>query len=174
MKPQFTLIAAMDANRLLANEHGIPWHLPRDVAQFREYTKDKWLLLGRRTFEEMRGWFTEGHMPLVLTRQNDFVPGIGRVVATIEEALTLAERAGQTELVCCGGAQVYAAALLHADRLVLSRVQATFPTDTAPVYFPLWPAHEWKMVSETTCPADSENNWAMRSVVLTRLKTDQH
>ena len=36
MKPLLTLIAAMDENRLLANEHGIPWHLPRDVAHFRD------------------------------------------------------------------------------------------------------------------------------------------
>lgn len=159
----------MDENRLLANEHGIPWHLPRDVAQFREYTKDKWLLLGRRTFEEMRGWFTGGHMPLVLTRQNDFIPGIGHAVATIEEALTLADRAGQAELVCCGGAQIYSAALPHADHLVLTLVQGTFPSGSAPVYFPLWQGDEWKIVSEKTYPRDSENHWAMRKVGLDKV-----
>ena len=78
MKAQLTLIAAIDQNRLLANEHRIPWHLPRDIAHFRNYTKEKWLLLGRRTFEEMRGWFRAGHTPLVLTRHPDYVPEIGR------------------------------------------------------------------------------------------------
>lgn len=169
MKPKLTLIAAMDGNRLLANEHGIPWHLPRDVTHFREYTKDKWLLLGRRTFEEMRGWFREGHMPLVLTRQNDFNPSIGCTVATIAEALTLAGQAGQTELVCCGGAQVYAAALPYADQLVLTLAQATFPPRTSPVYFPEWSPSDWIIISESTYPADLENAYAMRMVVLHRI-----
>ena len=168
MKPKLTLIAAMDENRLLANEHGIPWHLPRDVAQFREYTKDKWLLLGRRTFEEMRGWFREGHAPLVLTRQRDYVPDIGRTVATIEEALTLAAQAGQTELICCGGAQVYATALLHADRLVLTLVQDSFPPGTSPLYFPEWSSDEWNMISDILYPADAANTTAMRLTVLSR------
>lgn len=169
MKPLLTLIAAMDENRLLANEHGIPWHLPRDVAHFREYTKDKWLLLGRRTFEEMRGWFREGHTPLVLTRQHDYTPKIGRAVVTVVEALALAAHAGQTELVCCGGAQVFSAALSHADRLVLTRVQATFPPGTSPVYFPQWSPHEWEITSEATCPTDPGNACAMRIITLARI-----
>ncbi len=169
MKPLLTLIAAMDENRLLANEHGIPWHLPRDVVHFREYTTDKWLLLGRRTYQEMRGWFREGHMPLVLTHQREFIPNIGRSVATIEEALTLAEQAGQTELVCCGGAQVYATALPLADRMVLTRVQSTFLPEKIPVYFPHWSPHEWKIISDLAHSADSENTCAMRAVVLQRI-----
>ncbi len=168
MKPLLTLIAAMDENRLLANEHGIPWHLPCDVAHFRQYTTDKWLLLGRRTFEEMRGWFRPGHTPLVLTRQHEFNTGIERTVATIEEALALAAQAGQTELVCCGGAQVYAAALPHADRLVLTLVQAAFPPGNSPVYFPKWSPREWKSISDSNHPADAENSLALRMVVLQR------
>ncbi|MEI6536777.1 MAG: dihydrofolate reductase [Verrucomicrobiaceae bacterium] len=186
MKPQLTLIAAMDENRLLANEHGIPWHLPRDVAHFREYTKDKWLLLGRRTFEEMRGWFRTGHVPLVLTRQkHDRGKGILplseqgqdalatnplRTVATIEEALTLAAQAGQTALVCCGGAQVFSAALPHADRLVLTLVQAAFPPGKNPVYFPQWSPFEWTIISESYYPSDADNACAMRLITLARTK----
>ncbi len=160
----------MDENSLLANERGIPWHLPRDVAYFREYTKDKWLLLGSRTFEEMRGWFRAGHMPLVLTRQRDYVPEAGHSVATINEALARAEEARQTELVCCGGAQIYAAALPLADRLVITQVQAACPPGNSPIYFPQWSTHEWRMVAESAFPSDPNNAYAIRHITLARIE----
>ncbi len=156
-KPQLTLIAAMDENRLIATAHGIPWHLPRDVAHFRAYTLNKWLLLGRRTFEEMLGWFKPGHVPLVFTKRKDWTPPLGRSVSSIEEALDQAAAAQQTELVCVGGAQVFALALPQADRLVLTLIQQRFPSDESAVYFPDWTIDEWETEEDQTYSADAEN-----------------
>lgn len=160
MKPVLTLIAAMDENRLLADEHGLPWHLPQDIAHFRSYTQNKWLLLGRRTYEEMRGWFREGQVPLVLTAQCGWDPEVGRVVSSVPHALALAESEGQTEVVCCGGAQTYAAALPYADRLVLTGVKHTFPAGKGAVYFPAWDAGDWREVKAEEFTQDGEHGYA--------------
>lgn len=157
MKPVLTLIAAMDGNRLLADERGIPWRLPQDTAHFREHTQNKCLLLGRRTYEEMRGWFREGHTPLVLSAQCGWDPPTGRLVSSVPHALALAESAGHAEVVCCGGAQTYAAALPYADRLVLTRVHHEFPAARGAVFFPEWNPTDWHEVQEKKFPQDTKH-----------------
>ena len=161
-----TLIAAMDAHRLLAGDSGIPWHLPWDIAHFRASTQDKWLLLGRRTFGEMRGWFREGHMPLVLSSQCGWDPDIGRVVSSVPHALALAESAGQHQLVCCGGAQTYAAALPYADLLVLTVVHHRFTAGTGGVFFPLFDESSWREIESTPVPTDEKHAFAFTIRIL--------
>ncbi|HSI63546.1 MAG TPA: dihydrofolate reductase [Candidatus Saccharimonadia bacterium] len=163
-----TLIAAIDDNRLLADERGIPWKLPRDVAHFREYTTDKWLLLGRTTYEEMQGWFQPGHVPLVLSSRCGWDPKIGRVVSSVPQAIATAEAAGQSELVCIGGGQVFAAALPYADKLLLTRVHARIQPAGRPVYFPAWEESQWEDVTIWQQPADAEHALTFDLHVLTR------
>jgi len=160
MKPVLTVIAATDQNGLLANATGIPWHLPRDIAHFRASTRGKWLLLGRRTYEEMRGWFRDGDFPLVLTSLCGWDPERGRAVSSVPHALALAESSAQTEVVCCGGAQTYAAALPYADLLVLTTVLHRFQPDPGSVHFPAWDPAGWRETRTVELPRDGEHEYA--------------
>jgi dihydrofolate reductase len=160
MKPVLTFVAAVDENGLLGNEAGLPWDLPREKAHFRSYTKDKWLLLGRRTYEEMRGWFRGGHMPLVLTSRCGWDPEVGRIVSSVPHALALAEAAGQPELVCIGGGATFAAALPYADRLVLTIVHHRFAPDAHSACFPSWNEADWRETQREEFSADSEHPYA--------------
>ncbi len=162
-----SMIAAMDRNRVIGTgEGGLPWHLPRDVRRFRSYTAGKHLLIGRRTIEEMDGWFTD-QTPIVMTHQADYRPGRGRVAHSVDQAVTEAFEDGAPELVVSGGASVYAAALPYADELVLTLV------DTATgdgVTFPDYEADtEWETISEEHHPADEENPFPMTFVNLRRV-----
>jgi dihydrofolate reductase len=156
--PRLILIAAASRNGVLSCGGRIPWHLPRDVAHFRAQVQGKWLLLGRTTYQEMRGWFRPGHVPVVLSRQAEFgVPG-GWVVASVSEALALAEREGAPELWCCGGGQVYAVAIPEADEILLTTVDLEVPGDT---FFPALSAQEWRKREEASFPPDLENSAGM-------------
>lgn len=158
-KPTLTLIAAMDENRLLAGEQGIPWHLTHDIAHFRDYTAGRWLLLGRKTYEEMHGWFRAGHFPLVLSSRCGWDPDPGCIVSSVPHALALAGTAGQFELICCGGAQTYAAALPYAERLVLTIVHHRFDAGSRGVFFPEWRSPEWRETSGSYFPKDAKNRF---------------
>ncbi len=132
-----TLIAALARDRVIGSTSGkIPWDFPRDRAFFRAYTAGKWLLLGRRTYGEMDGWFGD-RTPLVLTRDPTFRPPspAHRPVRSIPSAIDLARANGVRELVVCGGAGVYAGALPFADRLVLTRLELDVRLP-GPVCFP--------------------------------------
>lgn len=112
------------------------------------------MLLGRRTFEEMSGWF-QTQTPIVLTRDPNYVVKNGHSAQTVEQAIQLAQTAGATELVVSGGASIYKLALPHADELVLTIVQAEI--DGA-AYFPDYEAQgAWKVIDQEAFPADRDN-----------------
>lgn len=139
-----TLIAVLSEDGFISSGTGVPWDLPADKAHFRAYTAGKWLLLGRKTYEEMLGWFRD-HTPLVLTRQEDYTPPVGRSVGTLAEAAALASAAGQRELVVCGGSAAYDASIGQAHKLILTRVQVNLGSG---VPFPLGQmSGDWQTVS---------------------------
>lgn len=161
---QVSLIAAMDRERLIGSAAGrLPWHLPRDVAHFRAATAGKWLLLGRRTYEEMDGWFTD-QTPLILSRDPDYRPmrPFHRVFPEMRSALEFARESGWGEVVVAGGAQVFAASLPMATRLILTRIDAAYEVADG-VFFPDFEGTgEWRPVHAENWPADAENPVAMR------------
>lgn len=165
------MICAMARDRVIGGpDGGIPWHLPRDIAHFRAYTAHQHLLLGRRTFEEMTGWFTT-QQPLVLTTRESPEPEVGRAVHTVAEAVRIARSAGAPQLVVAGGAQTYAAALPFADRLVLTLIDAGI---AGAAFFPDYEAHaRWHTVSDRQFAADADHPHAMRFLTLDRVRDAQ-
>jgi dihydrofolate reductase len=119
--PVITLIAAMSEDGLISLGRGVPWDLPGDREHFRSYTRGKWLLVGRSTYEEMSGWFDD-HVPLVLTRNPACQPPVGRAVSSVADAVQMARAAGRRELVVIGGGQVYVETMPLAHRLVMTHV----------------------------------------------------
>ena len=91
---KLSLIAAMDENKLIGSaEGGLPWQgIEQDRDHFRSYVEGKALLLGRKTFEEMKGWFDTAHRPYILTRDRNYVPEISAKVAfSFDEVIIQAE-----------------------------------------------------------------------------------
>lgn len=162
-----TMISAIAESRVIATGHGgIPWHLPRDTQYFREFTAGKHLLLGRRTFEEMAGWFVD-HTPIILTTNENYRPSIGIAVGCVDEAIAKAGENGASELAVCGGASVYAAALPYADELFLTKIEAEID---GTAQFPDYLSEiEWETVSTESFPPDAENDYSMTFVHLRRI-----
>ena len=160
MKPALTLIAAVSADGFISRGKGLPWDLPRDRAHFRAQTAGQWLLLGRRTYDDMRGWFRD-HTPLVLTRDLTLKVPEGHAVRDVAEALEKATQAGVSEIFVCGGSAAYAAAMPHAARLLITHVDTDLGGGVA---FPEIDPRIWHVVSRERYAADAENVFAMEMV----------
>jgi dihydrofolate reductase len=159
-----SLIAAVSDDGFISRGGRIPWRLPRDIQHFRSYVAGKWLLLGRTTYQEMTGWFSD-HKPIVLTRDRTFRPHLGMAAATVEEALKLARDGGAQELVVCGGGEVFATALPVVHRMILTRVHTAVRDG---VRFPDFVREEWIEEDRRDFSADAENALAMSIVTLRR------
>lgn len=165
MSVTLTLIAAVSADGYISRGSGVPWDLPADRAHFRQYTRDKWLLLGRRTYEEMLGWFQPGHHPLVLTHDPKLLVPNGHAVASVSEALRLADC--QRELVCCGGAELYQAAMSLAHRLIITEVHEILGHGLA---FPKIFKSDWEPIFRRTQAMDNEHAVSFEIVTYQRIR----
>jgi dihydrofolate reductase len=155
---RLTLIAAVSEDGYISRGRGVPWDLPTDRVHFRAATAGRWLLLGRRTYEEMLGWFRD-QTPLVLTRDAGFVPPVGKAVREVAQALELAAEAGVEEIFVCGGSAAYELALPLAGRLLITQVATRLGAGVA---FPKIERPSWQLISSREHPADAENAFAMR------------
>jgi dihydrofolate reductase len=135
------LIYACADNGVIGRDNTLPWHLPEDLAHFRQLTLGCPVLMGRKTWDSLPPRFRPlpGRLNLVLTRQADWQTEGATRVASVEEALRYCP-AGQ-DLWVIGGAEIYALALPQAHRLEITEVHRQVEGDAkAPVIDPtLWP-----------------------------------
>ncbi|MGH3423583.1 MAG: dihydrofolate reductase [Nocardioidaceae bacterium] len=126
------LVVAVGTNGVIGRDGGLPWERTGDLAHFKALTTGHVLVMGRRTYESI-GRPLPGRTTVVVTRQPDWPAPDGVIVcADVDAALDRA--AGiDPEVFVVGGAQVYAAALPRADRLVVTHVEQAPDGDT---YFP--------------------------------------
>ena len=130
----------------------MPWELPEDRRHFRRLTQGQWLLLGRRTFEEMLGWFRDHH-PLVLTRRPLPSPWEKAGVNHVSEAVARVAAGGAEELWVCGGAAAYEEAMPQADEMILTVVKEDLGGGGP---FPAIDADEWREVRRETSAEGGE------------------
>ena len=107
----------------LLGRHGtLPWHVPEDLAHFRELTRGHAVVMGRATWDSLPERFRPlpGRDNVVLTRERGWSATGAYVVHDVPAALA---RLGDGPGWCIGGAQVYAALLPHATRLEITELE---------------------------------------------------
>lgn len=127
------LIWAMDRNRTIGKDNGLPWHLPGDLAFFKKMTLGKPVIMGRKTWNSL-GRCLPGRPNLVVSRAPEPSSKGEHWFSTIEEAIDFAQNWNrdnqQSEVIIMGGASIYEATFALADRLYITHVDAEVDGDT--------------------------------------------
>lgn len=136
--PNYSIIAALDRNRLIGMDNKLPWRIPEDLAYFRAKTLNHTVIMGRKTWISL-GKALDLRTNIVLTRDHSLVyPGI-IVVHDITELENYLE---EEENFIIGGASIFNQFLPLANRLYLTRIEAEFTGDT---YFPDCEEEDWEL-----------------------------
>lgn len=122
-----TLVAAVADNGVIGRNGDLPWRLPEDWRLVKQRTMGGVLVMGRRTYESI-GRPLPGRTTVVVTRDRDWSADGVLVASAVDDALAVARQHG--EVYVFGGAQLYAATLPRADRLLLTRVHGSPEGDT--------------------------------------------
>jgi dihydrofolate reductase len=147
MKHPIYLIAAADEKNGIGIKGKLPWRLPGDLKFFQkttEETKDptkiNLVIMGRTTWESIPEQYRPlpGRHNLVLSRNKKFEAPGARVVASLDEALALADESIETVFII-GGAKVFEETIKdeRITGIYLTRVHGVFDCDT---FFPAIPA----------------------------------
>ncbi|MFC4437430.1 MULTISPECIES: dihydrofolate reductase [Natrialbaceae] len=149
---ELAAIVAVADNGVIGNDGEMPWHLPADLAHFKETTMDHPVITGRVTYEgilEALGEPLPGRTTIVLTSRELETPENAVVAGNLGEALEAAERAaerhdGAERAFVAGGATVYEQFLPALDRLLVTEVHDEPVGDT---HFPDWDRDAFEEVS---------------------------
>ena len=138
-------IVAVSSNDVIGVNNTLPWNIPEDMKFFREKTKGKALIMGRKTFDALPG-LLPGRRHVVLTRQKGWSAPGTEVAHSLEEALALA---GDGDIAVIGGNDVVELFMPLATRLEITEVHE----DTAGDVFMAAPGPEWREVAREEHPA---------------------
>lgn len=138
---ELALIWAMDRNRCIGHDGGLPWHYPEDLKFFKETTLDHVIIMGRRTWESFKKPLPR-RTHVVLSSSADFHAQGAQVFANLGDALDYAWFRDHKPYVI-GGAKVYEAALPLATELLVTHIDKNFAGDT---YFPRYDEELWQEV----------------------------
>ena len=162
------MIAAVAENGVIGKDNDLVWHLPNDMRYFVEKTKGRHVIMGRKNYESIPDKFRPlpNRPNVVLTRQNDFKANGCTVLSSLDEAIAMAENAGEHEVFIIGGSQIYELGLDLAHRMYITEVHASFEGDT---YFPQFDKTTWKETSREHHPKDERHDFSFDFVLYERI-----
>ena len=151
-KPILALIAACARGGVIGIANRLPWHLPEDMKFFRETTRGKPVIMGRKTWESLPDAFRPlpGRLNVVVSRNPGFQAPGASVVVSLEAAVAAA--GGFETAFVIGGAELYRQALPHADRLLLTEIDQAYEGDA---FFPDFDRSIWHESSREPRVAES-------------------
>lgn len=148
-----SLVAAVSSNGVIGVNGGLPWRLPADLRFFKRLTTGHTIIMGRRTWDEIRRPLPERRNIVVTRNPQAAFPGAERA-PDLASALASARAAGDTEVFVIGGGEIYRQALPLADRMYLTEVHAGVEGDT---WFPAWDPTGWQVITEDRYEADERH-----------------
>jgi len=136
--PRIFLVAAVAANGIIGAGGKLPWHIPEELKHFKRLTLGHPIIMGRRTWESLKGPLPQREN-IVVTR----TPGYAAPGAAVANSLgaALAMCIGEPVVFVIGGTQLFEESLPIAAGMVLTEIQRDYEGDTS---FPAWDRAQWR------------------------------
>ncbi|WP_307364658.1 dihydrofolate reductase [Microbacterium murale] len=138
--PWVGLIWAEAAGGVIGASGGMPWHVPEDLAHFKETTLTAPVVMGRKTWDSLPERFRPlpDRENIVITRQQDWAADGARRAADLADAVR-----GLQKIWIIGGAEIFAQVIQDADRLEVTELDLEVEGDA------FAPSKEgWRLVDE--------------------------
>ena len=146
-----TIIAAVSDNYVLGKNNQLIWHLPEDLKRFKRITAGHSVIMGRKTFESLKGPLPK-RRNIIVTRNKNYRIENCEVVHSLEEALKITQEDENPFIL--GGAQIYEQALDFADFMDLTWVHHHFDGDA---FFPKFDKSIWREIEREAHKKDESN-----------------
>lgn len=151
--PKISIIVSMSRNQVIGKGNRLLWHLKEDLVRLKELTLGRTVILGRKTYESMAGYYDQsgrpmpGKMYIILTHDKQYKPARPNAVIarSLEEALNTSRQDKEEEVFVIGGQQVFEQTLPLAKKLYLTIIDKDFEGD---VLFPKYPEFKKEVFRE--------------------------
>ena len=152
MKKTITLshIAAVSQNHVIGTGNDLPWSIPEDLKYYKEKTKGKIIIMGRKTFDSL-GKPLPNRLNIVVTRCTDYQPKGTIVFNSVMQAINYSQQKDMIkkygkEVFIIGGGEIFKQTLDMVDRLYITRIYKDYEGDS---FYPEIPEDQFKEVKNT-------------------------
>jgi dihydrofolate reductase len=126
-------IVAAAENDVIGADNTLPWDIPEDMKFFRDKTKGKAIIMGRKTFESV-GHPLPNRLSVIITRQKDYKVEAPNVVIQPDLKSAIEYCKGQMakygeEIFIIGGGEIFRDSMDLVDVIYLTRIHQDFPGD---------------------------------------------
>ena len=137
-------VVALSNNNVIGVDNNLPWNLKTDLQHFKNYTTNKIIVMGRKTYESI-GRPLPNRLNFVVSRTIDEIKN-ACVFKSTKEAIDAAKKKclddeNYNEIVIIGGGYLFKDTLEIANKLVLTNVDCDINGD---VYYPDIDFKLWK------------------------------
>jgi len=146
-----SVVVAIGSNGEIGNKGELLWHLPADLKKFKVTTMGRHMIMGRKTYESI-GRPLPGRTTVIVTRNKDYTADGCFVTSSLEEAISLSEKAGEQEVMIVGGGEIYKQSLPLAQRIYLTEVDFVGEADT---FFPQFDRSVWDTLESEDHPSEN-------------------
>lgn len=125
-------IAAMSKNRVIGMDNKLPWNIPEDLQYFRDKTRNRIVIMGRKTMDSLNKKCLPKRLNIVITRNADYKVDGAVIVNSVDEAFEEAKKHTAQwgeEVFVCGGEEIYRQALPKTDLIYLTEVDLIIEGD---------------------------------------------
>lgn len=162
-------VVALSNNNVIGVDNNLPWNLKTDLIHFKNYTTNKIIVMGRKTFESI-GRPLPNRLNFVVSRtigeiENAFV------FKSTKEAIDAAKKkclddGNYNEIVIIGGGYLFKDTLEITNKLVLTNVDCDINGD---VYYPDIDYKFWKEKSSENFSRNEDNDYNFTVKVYERI-----
>lgn len=159
-------IVAVDEHWAIGCAGRLLFHLPTDLQHFKQTTKGKTVLMGRKTMDSLPGGRPlPGRRNLVLTTDLSRVKEGFEAVSTVEEAVELlrmsaTEQSEEAVAFVIGGEQVYRLLLPYCEEVIVTHIHER--AEEADAFFPnLAELSDWEVAERGETIEDGDHRYTI-------------
>ncbi|GAA1801743.1 dihydrofolate reductase [Agromyces neolithicus] len=130
--PKLGLIWAEAHHGVIGAGGVMPWHVPEDLAHFKQVTLGSPVVMGRKTWDSLPERFRPlpGRDNIVVTRNSEWTAEGAVRAGSIDDGLALAGASEPDRIWVIGGAELFGRLIDRADRLEVTELDLDMPGDT--------------------------------------------
>ena len=162
-------VVALSNNNVIGVDNNLPWNLKTDLSHFKEYTTNKVIVMGRKTYESI-GRPLPNRLNYVVSQTINHIAGafvFDSIESAIKNAKDYCKENGLDEVVIIGGGFLYRDTLPITNRLVLTKVNCEIEGD---VFYPEIDLSDWVEKDSRDFIKDKDNDYDFRVSTYEKLK----
>tara|TARA_Y100000746_G_C15104354_1_gene285649 strand:+ start:26 stop:529 length:504 start_codon:yes stop_codon:yes gene_type:complete len=162
-------VVALSNNNVIGVDNNLPWNLKTDLSHFKEYTTNKVIVMGRKTYESI-GKPLPNRLNYVVSQTINHIEGafvFDSIESAIKNARDYCKENGLDEVVIIGGGFLFRDTLPITNRLVLTKVNCEIEGD---VFYPEIDLSDWVEKDSRDFIKDKDNDYDFRVSTYEKLK----